>query len=174
MTELVIQALRRRTNHHGLVIVREDTLLGELRVSSEVLRTAIQNLEESRALEILSPFPFLVLKWSGTQLNASEKGRNHGHSATPRYSSYSLNQESIDESIALKAIGQYGDELLEEILTTLGESDPTTFRGVLKHYPAATIRAVLDRVRSTPPESFRKSKTALFRYLLAKRKHSHP
>ena len=175
MTEQVLQALRPRSSHHGLVIVREAVLLDELRIGPDALRAAIKNLDEDRLIEILSPLPFLVLKWPGKRSRDRENGTGSEASEGPRYSSYSFNNESVDKSIAIKAIGDSGSAdaaLLQEILTTLGETDPTTFRGVLDHYSAKHIRAVLDRVRSTPPEKFRKSKTALFRYLLARTKKS--
>ena len=56
------------------------------------------------------------------------------------------------------------DEVIAEILATLGESDPEPFRGLLAHYPRAVIHRALDRVRSA--RSIQKSRTALFRYLL--------
>src|SRR5260221_2706353 len=67
MTEQVVQALRRHTNHRDLMIVREAVLLDELGISSEALRAALKNLEEERLVEVLSPLPFLVLKRSGKQ-----------------------------------------------------------------------------------------------------------
>lgn len=177
MTEQVFQALRRRTNHSDLVIAREAALLDELRISSITLHAALKELEERRLIEILSALPFLVLKWSGKQSGPSENASETGASGESRYS-YSFNKQSIDKSIAIKAIADDDDEdaLLEEILSTLGEADPTTFRGVLRNYSSKHIRTVLDRVRATPPEKFRKSKTALFRYLLARTKKlpAHP
>lgn len=173
MTDQVLQALRRRTNHRNLVIVREDALLDELGISPDALRVAIKTLDEEHSFEILSPLPFLVLKWSGKRSLSSETPSKDGLPDEPRYSSYSFNNKALDKSIAIKAIDDPGSaesELLQDILATLGESDPTTFRGVLAHYPAGTIRAALERVRATPPEKLRKSKTALFRYLLARTK----
>lgn len=52
-------------------------------------------------------------------------------------------------------------DLLQESLATLGETDPTTFLGVLDHYSVKHIRTVLDRVRATPPEKFRNVLIAL-------------
>lgn len=174
MTDQVFEALRRRTNHRDLVIVREPALRDELGISPADLRAALKELQERRLVEVLSPLPFLVLKWSGKRPIDRENGRKSGPSDRSRYSSYSFNNKSIDKSIAIKAIAETGeaDALLQDILATLGETDPTTFRGVLQHYAIKHIRTVLDRIRATPPEKFRKSKTALFRYLLAKTKKS--
>ena len=55
MTGSVLQALRGHTNHRGLVIVREATLLDGLGIDADILRAAIRKLEENRVLEILSP-----------------------------------------------------------------------------------------------------------------------
>jgi hypothetical protein len=54
--------------------------------------------------------------------------------------------------------------LLQEILETLGESDPATFRGAVDHYPPHVIRTALSRIRRM--KTIHKSRTAAFRYLL--------
>src|SRR5262249_13597864 len=90
MTEQVLQALRRHTNHRGLTIVHEASLLKELSVSAEDLRAALKQLEERRLVEILAPLPFLVLKWSGIQQIPAENGPKPGPSGASRYSFHSL------------------------------------------------------------------------------------
>ena len=54
--------------------------------------------------------------------------------------------------------------LLREILETLGESDPATFRGAIRRYPPGVIRTALDRTRRM--KTVRKNRTAVFRFLL--------
>ena len=103
---------------------------------------------------------------------SAETGPDSGPALARGYS-YSFNKHSNNQSkaIAIEDGGPgEGGALLQEILATLGESDPTTFRGVLANYPEGAIRAALSRVRATPPEKIRKSRTALFRHLLAKSK----
>jgi hypothetical protein len=57
--------------------------------------------------------------------------------------------------------------LLEAVLAELGpEQDAEVVRELLARYPVSSIRRALRRVQETPPGSIRKSKAALFRYLL--------
>ena len=174
MTDWLFRHLRGRATHRGLVIAREAVLLQELGCEPATLRGALAELEQSDVVEILAPLPFLVLKlahsWSGKRSAIAESPEKSPDSEPSRYS-YSFNNQAIDKSHAIAGenggAGE-GEELIEEILATLGEPDPTTFRGVLTHYPEAVIRSVLARIRRMPPERVRKSKTAYFRFLLAK------
>ena len=167
MTDRLLSALEGRANRDGLVLARDAALREELGVGLERLRLALRALEDAGQIRLLSPLPYLalkLLKWPG---HGRERAKNQ-----PAANSYSF-QQSADERKAIAAedggAGE-GDALLQEILVTLGETNPTSFRGALEHYPAPKIRAVLDRVRATPPVKVRKSRTALFRYLLAKTK----
>jgi hypothetical protein len=173
MTEALLPLLRRYTNHRDLAFVRECVLLEELQIGPGPLRTALRSLVADGTIEVLSPLPFLVVKWSGTRSRTSENGQKQR--VVEARHSYSFHNNAIDKSkaIAPPSAGRGGD-LLRDILRTLGETDPTTFRGALEHYPEKHIRAVLERIRATPPERLRKSKTALFRFLLAKTKSNSP
>jgi hypothetical protein len=171
----LIAVLRERASARGVVMAREDVLVDKLKASPEVLVTTLRKLERAGLIEVLTPGYFLVIKlkmWSGTVPGPAKDAPKSG-AETARGYSYSFQHQAIDKSkaIAIQDGGpERGAQLLQEILATLGESDPTSFRGVLEHYPASSIRAVLQRVRATPPEKVRKSRTALFRYLLAKTK----
>lgn len=61
-----------------------------------------------------------------------------------------------------------GITLAKELAAILPDVEPSEIDRILHHYPAATITKTLDRVRKTPAQKIRKSKVALFRYLLAK------
>lgn len=165
MIEQLFQVLEEQAKPDGLAMIREPELIERLRTTPGWIRKSLRDLEAAGRIRILSRLPFLTLKlvsWSG----------QCSKSAIPKASSYSF-KHLTDKSIAIegedRGTGE-GEGLLQEILETLGESDPTTFRGALDHYPAATIRSVLERVRATPNEKLRKSRTALFRYLLAQTK----
>jgi hypothetical protein len=167
MTEQLLQVLEEKANSERLAMARESDLIARLRATRESLQNSLQDLKAAGRIRSLSPLPFLTLKFVSWP-NQGPK------SAILQPSSYSYTfKHSTDKSIAIGAedggAGE-GATLLREILETLGESDPTTFRGVLEHYSASTIRSVLDRVKATPQEKLRKSRTALFRYLLAKTK----
>lgn len=157
MTELILQALRRRTNHRDLVIVRGSALLEELRVTSEVLRAAIERLEDDGLLEVLSPLPFLVVKWSG-------KGPKSPDSRENAYSFESSLSQSKRLKESYRPTKAEPDALLHEILDTLGETDPTTFRGAIRSYPPGVIRTALARIRKM--KNIQKNPTAVFRFLL--------
>ena len=157
MTEQILQELQRRTNHRDFVIVRGSVLLDELRVTPEVLEAAIRKLEADRLIEILSPLPFLVVKWPGKR----------SKSLNPEDNAYSF-QSSLSQSKHLKesyrSTKVERDALLQEILDTLGESDPTTFRGAVHSYPPGVIRTALARIRRM--KNVKKNPTAVFRFLL--------
>lgn len=175
MTNRLLTTLEARANSRGLLLANEATLAVESWYSTDMLRQQLATLEASGVLEILTPPPFLVIRlkvWSGKGRESS-KAPNESRVREHRAHSYSLHNQSIDKSKAIaevdRGVGE-GEALLKEILATLGETDPATFRGVLGHYPVATISAALKRVRATPPGKIRKSRTALFRYLLARSK----
>jgi hypothetical protein len=106
---------------------------------------------------MLSRLPFLAFRltaWPNHRENKAKKG------AGP----YSY-ESSLSQSRLMKESYREGDEtLLHEILTTLGESDPTTFRGALDAYSPEAIRLALERVRKQ--KRITKNRTALFRFLL--------
>jgi hypothetical protein len=156
--ERLLICLRGRANARGIVPVRGDALAEEVGATPEVVGAALGRLERAGLLRVLAPFPFLVLKlqaWSGKITNLRD-------SRPVGYSHSELSHNRLTESY-----GPTGDDaLLREILDTLGETDPTSFEGAIKHFPADVIRKALDRVRRT--RSLRKNRTALFRYLLTK------
>lgn len=170
MTNRLLTALEAHANVRGVVLANEATLADTAECRVDELRTELAALESAGEVEVLTPPPFLVLrlqKWSGKRVTPSIMPRKSG---APGHS-YSYHNQSIDKSKAIAGSdggSGEGEDLLSEILATLGESNPVSFRGVLQHFSPATIHAALRRVRATPPERLRKSRTALFRYLLAR------
>ncbi len=168
--------LRERANHRGLVLTRAPVLQEALRCSFEELYRALAQVSISEPIEILTPLPYLVLAFRprmlpGMHRETAKTPANASRSLARGYS-YSFHNQSIDQSkaIAIEDGGAgEGGTLLQEILETLGERDPAPFRGVLDHHAPERIRTVLKRVRATPPERLKKSRTALFRFLLADR-----
>ena len=149
--------LRQRASPHGIVVLRAERLTSEIGVSEDALTAALKTLEEERKLKVVAPFPFLVVKlhsWSGKAPKAGESER----------SAYSYSYPMVTHNSHSYSASER--ELLEEILETLGETEPRAFYGAIRNYPADVIRKALDRVRRT--RVLRKNRTALFRYLLSR------
>lgn len=159
MTERLFQHFQANANARGLVLRSETRLLEELECSRESLVSACDRLVADGRLEVLAPFPFLVAKLPGSWPDKRQNDPKNPHSAY-RYSKLLSNQS--DESYSQPP----RDELLHEILDTLGTSDPSTFQGAIERYRPEVIRRALERVRQT--RSIRKNRIALFRYLLTK------
>ena len=161
------------SNIHGTVFRHIDRLATDLSVTTERIERWLKLLADSELIEIQSQAPFLVIKlgrWSeNTPAITSAAPENRSESKTSA-DSYSYSSLENNKAIAAEdgGAGEGAGSLLQEILVTLGETDPASFRKVLQHYDPSTIRQALERVRSTPPDRVRKNKTALFRYLLGK------
>jgi hypothetical protein len=169
--ERLLALLESRANHRGRVIVREPVLLSALDTSHEVLAQLISVLERDRVIEILAPLPFLViklLKWSRAKSVRSSAA--HDSTAEPsRALRGPVSKQAAAASSKQEDGGAgEGEALLADLLTALGETDATEFRAIVTSYPAAVIRQALRRVALTPPSQIRKSKAALFRFLLGK------
>jgi len=155
--EQLLAVLRTRAKSRGIVPVSGETLAQEVGVPKEEVGAALDRMERAGLLRILAPFPFLVLKlrsWSG-------KPKKPESFQPPAYSYSKLSSKRLNESYRPS-----DDALLGEILETLGETDPSSFEGAIRNFSPDVIRKALDRVRRT--RSLRKSRTALFRYLLTK------
>ncbi len=167
----LLAALETRANHRGLALAPERALRLELDVSHEELTAQLAALEAGRVIDVISPLPFLVvslLKWSGTA------SRRVATSADSRQESEAHQRGPVRRAAAAAAFKQEdrgageGEALLREVADVLGERDASDFRAIVSSYPAATIHQALRRVALTPPSQIRKSRAALFRYLLAK------
>jgi len=170
MSEQLLQLLRSRANARGLILARAAALQEQLRFTYEALQLAIERLAERGVIDILTPGRYLVLairrsSWSGEEPKPQEVGPETGPLEDPVYSYSSLSQSKLSKHVKESYRQGPADEaLLQEILATLGESDPTTFRGALRSYSPEVIRTALRRVRSM--KQIKKSPTALFRFLL--------
>jgi hypothetical protein len=168
MTEQVLQALRGRFNHRGIVIVREAALLDEMKIAPQDLRSALDRLVSDRVIEILSPLPFLVVKWSGS---GAARVRNEQQSSLDRPSAMEVPVSSAAAAAKQQredgGAGEGGVRFLDEVLAVLGpDADRDEFREILAGCPAALIHRCLKRVEAT--KQIRVSKAALFRSLLNK------
>src|SRR5262245_40771670 len=119
--------------------MRGNALVHEAGSTQDEVSAALARLARAGLVTILAPFPFLVVKlysWSG-------RTPKHPSSAPTAYSYSKLSSNQVGNSYSSD------DALLHEMLETLGETDPTTFRGAIKHFAPDVIRKALDRVRRT-------------------------
>jgi len=154
MTDQLLQVLTEKAHSDGIAFAQEEFLLHRLNCDGEKLGLALEALESRGEIAILSSLPFLTVKlkiWPGRAVNSANPG-------TPPYSSSHLRNISED------SYRGRADDLLGEILSVLGESDPQSFRKATEIYAPHVIRLALDRVRKA--QTIQKSRTALFRYLL--------
>lgn len=160
MTDGLLRALQRRANSRGLVLVRDVALLEELSVTGSELQQMLAKLERDRAIELISPPPFVALRlrvWRGKQ----ENERNSSYSAIQQL----LPIQRVNSSYRHGgAFGPIDQALLKEILDTLDESDAKGFEKAVELYSPHVIRKALGRVRRA--KGIRKNRTALFRHLL--------
>jgi len=158
----LLARLRERANSRGIVPVRGEVLAEEVAAPIVDVGHALEKLERAGLLQILVPFPFLVVKlgsWPGST-------QKRPVSAAPAYSAIQLSQSKQLNS-SYRQTGAHGPidkELLQEILETVGETDGKSFEKAVELYSPHLIRLALDRVRRA--KGIRKSRTALFRHLL--------
>lgn len=175
MIERVLACLESHANSRGVVIARQDMILREVGTSHAAAASALEVLEQDGIVEVLSPFPFLVLKlkkWPGKAVNADVSG----HSVYS-HSKQLLQTQQLNDSYRPNrqlAARPANDGLVREILETLGETDAASFEKAVELYSPQVIRTALDRVRRA--RDIRKSRTALFRHLLPRlaRANQHP
>jgi hypothetical protein len=150
--------------HDGRLCRKSERIAADLSIREAEVETWLARLVEAGLVIILSPSPFLVIKlplWSGSS----------GNQALIRGDS-----EDGYSSRAIAAITNQGEKggqgegegLLREILNTLGESDPEPFRKVVERFSPAVVQQALARVRAARPDQIRKSRTALFRFLIGR------
>lgn len=180
MTDDLLRYLQQRANRRGLVVLRDTTLLDALRCSADSLQAALAELAKADQIEVLAPPPWLVAKirvasegvapeYQSLSGAKPEPARTPRKSEVPEARAYSFQRSLLRSKQSLmkesyRPPGGEEEALLDEILATLGESDPTTFRGALRAYSPVVIRKTLTRIRKM--QHVRKNRTALFRYLL--------
>ena len=161
-------------NDRGLVIRTRDQLAGGLSAAEGEIDTWLSQLSGSGLIKIKSPPPYLVISlrfWSGSAPQpAFESGADSGESGHA--------MEDVPVSSKLPAAEQgkksgdggtgEGEALLAEARAVLGETDTAELPGMLDSYPRPIVRRALQRVGATPERQIRKSRVALFRFLLTK------
>jgi hypothetical protein len=167
------QALVLRASDGGTVLRSRQHLAEDLEITAVDIDRWLERLVTAKLIELQSPptSPFLVISlrlWprSGGGASDLKNAAPAGSSAEVPASAYA-EKENIKSYVRSRdgGVGE-GTPVLAALQAVLGEGDAAEVEPLLAEYPEATVRRVLDRVRATPSRQIKKSRTALFRYLL--------
>jgi hypothetical protein len=162
-------------NPPPIVLRTVERLAEELALPEQTIEEWLRRLSASKLIRIDSPPPFLVIKllsWldSGDATSeglGSASGLNgYSHSEVP------VSSSKQQAAAAPKQTGEggagEGEGLLNEVAQALDGADREEVRSLIGEFPKPVVLKALIRVKTTPSSQIRKSKLALFRYLLTK------
>jgi hypothetical protein len=170
-------ALLAAANYRGLVVRKTDRLAQDLGVPEQQVQEWLAPLVGTGLIEILSPAPYLAIRlrfWSGVTSSEREKPPESSGETGSAQLEVPVSSSNAAAAAAALHTGEdggpgEGEELLGEVLATLDDdADPEELRQLLAQHDPEVVRRALRRVETTSPEQIRKSRTALFRYLLTK------
>jgi hypothetical protein len=182
-------ALVLAANGSGLTVRSRDWLAKDLSVAEATIDEWVKRLVAAKLVRVLSPAPFLAIalvSWPGAidrhaenpLENASKKASSHrevpvssskqaGRAEAAAAAAVNISSSRGRASKAGEGSPREGVPTEDEIREALAAPD-LDVKALLAGAPKHAVRKALDRVRETPSSRIRKSKAALFRYLLAK------
>lgn len=163
------------TNSSGHVCRTLDSLAKDLGVRPGQAEVWLARLIHAGLVSVHVPAPYLVIKlrfWPGSDGSMAPPAGKISGDGGDSHKDVPVSSSKLQAAASSKTedggAGEGGDALLAEVLRVLGGTDATEFRDLLAQFPKAVVLKALLRVKTTPPSEIRKSKAALFRYLLAK------
>lgn len=158
-----------RASGQGQVCRTLEKLARDLAVAPQVIEHWLDRLATAGLVHVTTPPPFLVVKiasWSSSEAHEQQES-----AAKPSESSHSHREVPVSSKQAAAALQEdggsgEGEPLVDEILHVVGTADRAEIRALIAQYPRLAVLRALVRVRTTPASAIRKSKLALFRYLL--------
>ncbi len=168
-------ALLKAANHRGVVCRRSDQITDMLQTDEATLLADLARLVDLGLARVLNPAPYLVVQltlWPGKDPSAD--ARTPVEAGPPPAAPLEVPVSSSAAAAASASqpeVGGLGEggELLQRVLDVLGsEADATEMRELLATHEPELVRRALQRVEATPARQIRRSRTALFRYLLTK------
>ncbi len=167
--------LMQAANHRGIVVRTRARLAEALSISEELVDIFLKRLKETRLIVITSPSPYLVISFpawpnSNPDENAKSPHRRevHGQIALEVPVSKQLAAADLKKANGVGGSGEGAGDLLAELQREFPDAERADLlRDVGKH-TESIVRQALVRVRATPVDQIRKSRLALFRYLLGK------
>ena len=167
--------LLRIANHRGLALRTWDRLEEELVVPKRTVELWLARLAEAKLVLIESPAPFLVIRLSFWSDHDDSNGENRGQPSSLGGHSHSevpVSSSKQQAAAAFKQTGEggagEGEALVAEVAQVLDGADADEVRSLVAEFPNPVVLKAMIRVKTTPSSQIRKSKLALFRYLLAK------
>ena len=161
-------------NSRGLVLRTRAALAADLDVPEETIESWVARLEHTQLIRLVSPSPYLVLSlrlWSRD--DAVVAHADPERSSEPAYAPIDV-PVSGGSRLQAAADMKSGDggsgegALLAEVRAVLGSEEASELSALIEEYPEPIVRRALRRVKTTPTRQIKKSKIALFRFLLAK------
>lgn len=173
-------ALIKAANFNGVVSKRSEQITIPLMIDEPVLLADLAKLTELGLIRTLNPAPYLVIQlslWPGKVDPPRENTRAVSSDARVAQGEVPVSSSAAAAASASQPeVGGQGEggQLLDRVLTVLGpEADAEEMRDLLGAHPEETVRRALQRVEATPARQIRRSRTALFRFLLTKLSQPH-
>lgn len=189
-------ALVLAANDRGLVIRSQERLAELLSVSESDIDRWLARLVAAKLIRRRSPSSFLVISlsfWPSSGHLSDVKARERSSETVALHREVPVSSSDVAAAAAATDVAENknkqsslssrdggpgeGNPLLGEARQVLGEAEAAEIRDLLDQHPVPLVRRALRRVQLTPATQIRKSKAALFRFLLAKftdQHHDHP
>lgn len=165
------------TNSSGHVCRTLDSLGKDLGVETDRVEVWLARLVHTDLVSVHVPAPYLVVKlrfWSSHDPESDDHDSGNSSPSGDSHIEVPVSSSKLQAAAAASSktedggVGEGGDALLAEVLRVLGTADTSELRDLLTQFRKPVILKALLRVKTTPTSEIRKSKAALFRYLLAK------
>lgn len=174
-------ALLKVANHRGVVCKRSDQIAATLSTDESTMLADLAKLSDLGLIRSLNPAPYLVIQLSLWPGKGDEPDVQTPVETGPQPAVQGEGPVSSSITAAAASASQpedggqgEGGGLLGRVLTVLGpEADAGEMRELLSTHAAEVVGRALQRVEATPARQIRRSRTALFRYLLTKL-NTHP
>ncbi len=164
-----------RANRLGLVCRTQCSLGSDLGSDEACLSDWLKRLEAASLITIEHPAPYLVIKlrfWPGIDTDSLDFRAAMPRAEAPGSKLLPEQQPEAAPAAGVDGGAGEGEGLLGEAERILGPGHEVELAEVVSHHGAALVRDSLRRVEKTPPSQIRKSRYALFRYLLIRLSHA--
>lgn len=164
-------ALLRSAGAGGTVIRTRERLAGDLSVPESRIDAWLSRLVAVRLVRIQSSNRFLMVRissWPGSDASPSQIPSSSAPHIEESYSHIAALQDFAGDRGAGKG------DLVVAAQEFLGENAATELEIILRTHSLERVTRIANQVRNTPPEKIKKSKLALFRYLIGNNRTNDP